>query len=146
VPFWNGCCTVAIGSGLSKLLGAGSIRCGLIRQQIAVSVSAAAGSGHVEEGMSSDARPSVLVHATEELLEAYSFGRIHEPQLSWLEEHLLMCPQCQSELGDIEEYKVFMKAGLASLARERQAAPGLGSPYDRTLGHALSLSPGSECR
>jgi hypothetical protein len=41
----------------------------------------------MEESMSSDARPSVLVHATEELLEEYSFGRIREPQLGWLEEH-----------------------------------------------------------
>ena len=74
--------------------------------------------------MSSDARPSVLAHVTEELLEEYSFGRIREPQLGWLEEHLLICPQCQSELDDIEEYKVFMKAGLASFESERQAAAG----------------------
>lgn len=74
--------------------------------------------------MSTDARPSVLVHATEEVLEEYTFGRICEPQLSWLEEHLLICPQCQSELDDIEEYKVFMKAGLASFESERLAAAG----------------------
>ena len=75
--------------------------------------------------MSTDARPSVLAHATEELLEEYSFGRIREPQLGWLEEHLLICPQCQSELDDIEEYKILMKAGLESFERERQAAAGL---------------------
>ncbi len=74
--------------------------------------------------MSTDARPSNLIHVTEELLEEYSFGRIHEPQLGWLEEHLFVCPQCQSELADIEEYKVFMKAGLASLESERLAAAG----------------------
>jgi hypothetical protein len=76
----------------------------------------------MEESMSSDARPSVLVHATEELLEEYTFGRTCEPQLSWLEEHLLICPQCQSDLDDIEEYKIFMKAGLAAFERERKAA------------------------
>jgi hypothetical protein len=76
----------------------------------------------MEESMSTDARPSVLVHATEEVLEEYSFGRICEPQLGWLEEHLLICPQCQSELDGIEEYKVFMKAGLASFESERLAA------------------------
>ena len=81
--------------------------------------------------MSTDARPSVLVHATEELLEEYSFGRICEPQLGWLEDHLLICPQCQSELDEIEEYKVFMKAGLASFEKDRQAAAGLlDSPND----------------
>jgi len=76
----------------------------------------------MEESMSTDARPSVLVHATEEVLEEYSFGRICEPQLGWLEEHLLICPHCQSELDGIEEYKVFMKAGLASFESERLAA------------------------
>jgi len=76
----------------------------------------------MEESMSSDARPSVLVHATEELLEEYSFGRICEPQLGWLEEHLLICAQCQLELDDIEEYKVLIKAGLASLESDRRAA------------------------
>jgi anti-sigma factor RsiW len=76
----------------------------------------------MEESMSTDARPSALVHATEELLEEYTFGRIREPQLGWLEEHLLICPECQSELDDIEEYKVFMKAGLAAFESERLAA------------------------
>jgi anti-sigma factor RsiW len=75
--------------------------------------------------MSTDARPSALVHASEELLEEYTFGRIREPQLGRLEEHLLICPQCQSELHDIEEYKVFMKAGLASFESERLAAARL---------------------
>lgn len=74
--------------------------------------------------MSSDARPSILVHATEELLEEYSFGRIREPQLGWLEEHLLICPRCQGALDDIDEYKVFMKAGLAFFESERRDAAG----------------------
>jgi len=102
--------------------------------------------------MSTDARPSVLVHATEELLEEYTFGRIREPQLGWLEEHLLICPQCQSELDDIEEYKVFMKAGLASFESERLAAASpqgsqtrpdpparAGSPLRKTLSHYFAL-------
>jgi hypothetical protein len=94
----------------------------------------------MEESMSADGRPSVLVHATEELLEEYTFGRIGEPQLGWLEEHLLICPECQSELDDIEEYKVFMKAGLASFERERQAAAGpLDSPAHPGVGRWSSL-------
>jgi hypothetical protein len=79
----------------------------------------------MEESVSTDARPSVLVHATEELLEEYSFGRICEPQLGWLEEHLLICPECRSALDEVEEYKFFMKAGLASFESERQAAAGI---------------------
>jgi hypothetical protein len=90
--------------------------------------------------MSTDARPSVLVHATEELLEEYSFGRICEPQLGWLEEHLLICPQCQGELDGIEEYKLFMKAGLAAFESERKArAEPLGSSTgaDSSVGFSL---------
>ena len=51
-----------------------------------------------------------LVHATEELLEEYTFGRIPSRNSAG-GRTLLVCPQCQSELDDIEEYKVFMKAG-----------------------------------
>lgn len=97
--------------------------------------------------MSSDARPSVLVHATEEILEEYSFGRICEPQLGWLEEHLLICPQCQLALDDIEEYKVLIKAGLASFENDRRAAAvaldsptGPGSPNRWTSGLRRALS------
>jgi hypothetical protein len=90
--------------------------------------------------MSSDARPSALVHATEELLEEYSFGRIREPQLGWLEEHLLICPECQSGLDDIEEYKVFMKAGLASFERERQA---VATPRESPKGPDPGVRPRS---
>ncbi len=116
-------------------IGVDSVRLGLHRhqfgtdQQFAVSSSAAEVSGHMEESMSTDARPSALVHATEELLEEYTFGRICEPQLGWLEEHLLICPECQTALDDIDEYRIFMKAGLSSLESERQAAAGrLNSP------------------
>ena len=79
--------------------------------------------------MSTDARPSVFDHATEEILEEYSFGRISEPQLGRLEEHLLICTQCQSALEDIDEYKVFIKAGLASFEGKGQDVAGtLDSP------------------
>ena len=88
--------------------------------------------------MSTDARPSALAHATEEVLEEYTFGRICEPQLGWLEEHLLICPECQSALDEIDEYRIFMKAGLASLESERQAAA------DRL--NARASSPGPPAR
>jgi hypothetical protein len=44
-----------------------------------------------------------------------------------VEEHLLICPECQSALDAIDEYKIFMKAGLASFEKERQAGSALGS-------------------
>jgi hypothetical protein len=65
--------------------------------------------------------PMVPVHPTEELLEEYSFGRIHEPALATLEEHLLICPFCQSRLEQIEDYAALMKSAAAELERERMA-------------------------
>jgi len=101
--------------------------------------------------MSSDARPSVLVHATEELLEEYSFGRIYEPQLGPLEEHLLICAQCQLALSEIDEYASLMKAGLASFELERQCsgvpprppvrpAPSPGFALPQMIGSDLLLA------
>jgi len=82
--------------------------------------------------MSSDVLPSVPVHPTEDLLEEYSFGRIYEPALAPLEEHLLICAQCQAQLLEIDEYRAVMKSGIAAFERERQRAlvrpPGFGFP------------------
>ena len=74
--------------------------------------------------MSSDARPSVLAHATEELLEEYSFGRISEPQLGWLEEHLLICGTCQDRLQTVDGYVAAIRAAAkAMVARKAPAGP-----------------------
>jgi hypothetical protein len=90
----------------------------------------------MEESMSLDVLPSVPVHPTEELLEEYSFGRICEPALAPLEEHLLACPVCQSRLPAIDEYAAMMKAGIAAFERERRASP----PHSRRF--AFSGIPG----
>jgi hypothetical protein len=82
--------------------------------------------------MSSDVLPSVPVHPTEDLLEEYSFGRICEPALSLLEEHLLICAPCQAQLLAIDEYRAVLKSGIAAFERERQSAffppPGFAFP------------------
>ena len=81
--------------------------------------------------MSLDTLPSVPVHPTEDLLEEYSFGRVLEPALAPLEEHLLDCTLCQDRLLAVDEYTALMKAGIAALEREREAArpsPRLGFP------------------
>jgi hypothetical protein len=53
-------------------------------------------------------------HPTEELLEEYIFGRVREPALGVLEEHLLACDSCQVKLADLDEDVRWMKANLAS--------------------------------
>jgi len=71
--------------------------------------------------MSLDTLPSVPVHPTEDLLEEYSFGRVLEPALAPLEEHLLDCTLCQARLLAVDEYTALMKAGIAAIERERAA-------------------------
>lgn len=81
--------------------------------------------------MSLDTLPSVPVHPTEDLLEEYSFGRVLEPALAPLEEHLLDCTLCQDRLLAVDEYTALMKAGIAAIEREREAtrpSPRLAIP------------------
>lgn len=72
--------------------------------------------------MSLDTLSSIPVHPTEDLLEEYSFGRVAEPELAPLEEHLLNCTLCQDRLLAVDEYTALMKAGIAAIEREREAA------------------------
>ena len=72
--------------------------------------------------MSLDTLSSIPVHPTEDLLEEYSFGRVVEPELAPLEEHLLNCTLCQDRLLAVDEYTALMKAGIAAIEREREAA------------------------
>ena len=89
--------------------------------------------------MSSDVLPSVPVHPTEDLLEEYSFGRICEPALTPLEEHLLICAQCQDQLEAIDDYRAVVKSGIAAFERERQSAfvPSPGFVFPKFFGRML---------
>ena len=66
--------------------------------------------------MSAEVLPSLRVHPAEDLLEEYAFGRLAEPRLSNLEEHLLLCEACQQRLVTAEQYIAVMKQGTAELA------------------------------
>src|ERR1051325_3476055 len=55
-------------------------------------------------------------HPTDDVLEEYCFGRLNEEQAAPVEEHLLVCAQCQSVLAQIDEYIHLFKA--ASVAPE----------------------------
>ena len=66
-------------------------------------------------------------HLSEETLEEYAFGRVLEPEAASIEEHLLVCEQCQDTLGDIDEYILLMKAAT----REQAPLPALVRPKRR---------------
>lgn len=52
-------------------------------------------------------------HIKDDLIERYSMGRIEEPELAEVEEHLLICPECQRR---VEEEDDFVRAARAALS------------------------------
>ena len=91
--------------------------------------------------MSLDTLPSVPVHPTEDLLEEYSFGRVLEPALAPLEEHLLDCTLCQARLLAVDEYTALMKAGIAAIEREREVArPSSRFPFPGMSGYPVAFA------
>jgi hypothetical protein len=69
------------------------------------------------------------VHPTEELLEEYGFGRVREPALAALEEHLLVCSLCQTRLEELDEYAALLKAVLSRREGGNQASPAPSRPW-----------------
>ena len=85
------------------------------------------------------------VHPTEELLEEYSFGRVSEPALASLEEHLLVCVPCQNQLEEVDACIALIKNTARVWERDHQpssakarAWPGMLSARSAFLGAALA--------
>jgi len=49
-------------------------------------------------------------HFPEELFETYAMGQLSVQDGAPLEEHLLICPACQTRLSSIDEYIAIMRA------------------------------------
>jgi hypothetical protein len=60
--------------------------------------------------------PEPPPHPTEEILEEYAFNRLGDVQAGALEDHILICPDCQKNLEDIDEYVLLMKTATARYA------------------------------
>ena len=56
-------------------------------------------------------------HVAEDVLEAYAMCKLSGPDVAHLEEHLLICPVCQTRLGAVDEYVRVAKAAAAALSR-----------------------------
>jgi anti-sigma factor RsiW len=54
-------------------------------------------------------------HFAEELLEKYAVGQLADGQDALIEEHLLICLECQVRLTDIDDYARDMKVAMAEL-------------------------------
>ena len=57
-------------------------------------------------------------HISEDELEKYALGRLPNADCEPLDEHLLICPICQSSLEAMDEYVIVMKAATAALKRD----------------------------
>ena len=58
-------------------------------------------------------------HATEEVLEGYSLGTLSDAEVESLEEHLLICGECQERLRHTDAYVLAMKQAAAELRQPR---------------------------
>jgi anti-sigma factor RsiW len=63
-------------------------------------------------------------HGTDDQLEQYALGRLPESDLPLLEEHLMVCPDCQERLDGIENFALGMREALGTeYALKPVAAP-----------------------
>lgn len=60
-------------------------------------------------------------HPEEETLELYAMGRLEEPWLGELEEHLLLCAGCQDRLDKAAEYVSLLREAAENVAAEAPA-------------------------
>ena len=84
-------------------------------------------------------------HASDECLEQYASGALVEPLLGEIEEHLLLCSQCQEHLKEIDTYRAAMRSAAARLEREEEARKGFWTQVSaaltfRRLGWVMALA------
>jgi hypothetical protein len=60
-------------------------------------------------------------HATDDQLDRYATGHLGEPELGELEEHLLLCPNCQDELAVTDAYWMGIRGAATELRRQTTA-------------------------
>lgn len=66
-----------------------------------------------------------MTHLAEEIIENYAAGKLPEPELEIVEEHLLICVQCQDQ---VEQTHVFIQAFRSASKRLEDSPP---SAWDR---------------
>lgn len=60
-------------------------------------------------------------HASDEALELYATHSLPEPVLAEIEEHLLVCSQCQKQLEEIDAYVSAMRSAAKQLDQEDES-------------------------
>ena len=62
-------------------------------------------------------------HYPEDVLERYAMGELSGVDSVPLEEHLLICTACQTNLLAVEEYILVARAALAAMSPRRSQLP-----------------------
>ncbi|MCP5117215.1 MAG: hypothetical protein GY953_40845 [bacterium] len=62
--------------------------------------------------------PTNAGHPADEVLEQHSLGQLSEPQQGHIEDHLLVCGECQRRLGEMDEYIAAMRTALDEVVAE----------------------------
>ena len=62
-----------------------------------------------------------ISHQPDDRLELYALGRLPEPEVAVVEEHLLVCPSCRERLDEVELFAIAMRQAISTepAARER---------------------------
>ena len=60
-------------------------------------------------------------HVADDVLEKYLLNRLPEPELAAVEEHLLVCPACQTKAEETDEFILAAKAALHEVKRRPTA-------------------------
>ncbi len=94
--------------------------------------------------------PASAAHPTEELLEEYCFSRVGGPALACLEEHLLVCVDCQGRLEEAEACIALIKNATSAWERDHdglKTGPGPRARFPRGRGAFIgaALAAGLAC-
>jgi hypothetical protein len=72
-------------------------------------------------------------HPSEEALERYATHSLEEPALAEIEEHLLVCSQCQQQLEEIDAYVSAMRSAAKRLDQEDESRKNYWARISRAL-------------
>ena len=62
-----------------------------------------------------------MQHQSEDALELYAMGTLPDSETGPLEEHLLVCHECQDRLREMDEFLAAIRAAAGKLERERNS-------------------------
>lgn len=84
-------------------------------------------------------------HASDEALERYATHSLAEPELAQIEEHLLVCSQCQEKLEKIDAYVSAMRDAAKALGQQDESRKRFWTRVSHTLtfrklGWAMALT------